>query len=86
MPDERPSADELLATLQGMKLEIEGAYGGSVKVDIVRVRLAKEVKELTEQQVIFFSNMYHNCDISSITFYVGLRSNKMAARYWTIKF
>ena len=52
IPDQRPSIDDLLATLQRMKVEVEGAYGGPFKLDMVRVRLAKEVKELTQQQVI----------------------------------
>ena len=58
IPDQRSSTDELLATLQRMKVEVEGEYGGPVKLDMVRVRLAKEVKskdtqieELVQQQV-----------------------------------
>ena len=59
VPRQRPSTDELLATLQRMKVEVEGEYGGSpIKLDMVRVRLSKEVKlkdrrigELTQQQV-----------------------------------
>ena len=59
-PHERPTTDELLARLQGMKVEVEGEYGGSpIRLDMVRLRLAKEVKmmerrteELTQQQVI----------------------------------
>ena len=58
VPRQRPSTDELLATLQRMKVEVEGEYGGPVKLDMVRVRLAKEVKlkdrrigELTQLQV-----------------------------------
>ena len=58
IPDERPSTDELLTTLKRIKLEVEGAYGGPVKLDIVRVRLAKEVKELTQQQVIIIVQHY----------------------------
>ena len=57
-PDQRPTTDDLLARLQRMREEVEGEYGGSVKLDMVRVRLAKEVKikdrrieELTQQQV-----------------------------------
>jgi hypothetical protein len=41
-----------------MKVEVEGEYGGPFKLDMVRVRLAKEVRmkerrinELTQQQV-----------------------------------
>ena len=58
IPDQRPGADELLATLQRMKVEVEGEYGVPMSLDIVRVRLAKEVKlkdrrigELTQLQV-----------------------------------
>ena len=58
IPDQRPSTDELLAPLQRMKVEVEREYGGPVKLDMVRVRLAKEVKlkerrigELTQLQV-----------------------------------
>ena len=58
VPRQRPSTDELMATLQRMKVEVEGEYGGPVKLDMVRVRLAKEVKlkdrrirELTQLQV-----------------------------------
>ena len=49
IPDQRPSTDELLATLQRMKMEMEGEYGGPVKLDMVRVRLAKEVKSKDTQ-------------------------------------
>ena len=49
IPDQRPSTDELLVTLQRMKVEVEGKYGGSpIKLDMVRVRLAKEVKSKDE--------------------------------------
>ena len=58
VPNQRPSTDELLATLQSMKVKVEGEYGGPIRLDMVRVRLAKEVKlneqrirELTQQQV-----------------------------------
>jgi hypothetical protein len=57
-PHERPNTDDLLARLQRMKVEVEGEYGGPFKLDMVRVRLAKEVRvkerrieELTQQQV-----------------------------------
>ena len=57
-PQQRPSTDELLARLQRMREEVEGEYGGPVKLDMVRVRLAKEVKikdrkieKLTQQKV-----------------------------------
>ena len=57
-PQQRPSTEEVLALLQGMRAEVEGEYGGPVRLDMVRVRLAKEGKrkdrsleELTQQQV-----------------------------------
>ena len=43
--DKRPSTDEVLGSLQRMKVEVEGVYGGSlVKLDINKVLLAKEMK------------------------------------------
>ena len=51
-PRERPSTDELLATLQRMKVEVEGEFGGiQIRLDMEKLRLAKEVKELKQQQV-----------------------------------
>ncbi len=58
-PRQRPSTEELLTRLQEMRAEVEGEYGGSpVRLDLVRLRLAKEVKvkdrrihELTHQLV-----------------------------------
>ena len=48
-PGERPSTEEVLARLQRMKAQVEGEYGGPVvRLDMVRVRLAKEVKLKTE--------------------------------------
>ena len=45
VPDQRPSTDEVLGSLQKMKVEVEGVYGGSlVKLDIGKVLLAKEMK------------------------------------------
>ena len=42
---QRPNTDELLTRLQRMKVEVEGEYGGSpMRLDMVRVRLSKEVK------------------------------------------
>ena len=42
-------------------MEVEGGYGGPVRLDMVRVKLAKEVKvkdrrivELTQQQVYWY--------------------------------
>lgn len=45
IPDQRPTTDELLTGLQKMAVEIEGEYGDNpVKLDLVRVRLAKTLK------------------------------------------
>ena len=45
VPDQRPSTDEVLGSLQRMKVEVEGVYGGSLaKLDIGKVLLAKEMK------------------------------------------
>ena len=58
MPDERPTTGELLTRLSMVREEMTREYGGPVKPDMVRVRLAKEVKikdrrieELTQLQV-----------------------------------
>ena len=65
-PNERPNTDELLSALQGMKVEVEGDYGGPFGLDMVRVRLAKEVKakerrteELTQEKVVFMTSSSH---------------------------
>ena len=59
-PNLRPSTEQLLTRLQGVRGEVEGEYGGGhpIRLDMVRVRLSKEVKErdrrieeLTQQQV-----------------------------------
>ena len=61
VPNERPNTDQLLTTLQAMKVQVEGEYGGPIRLDMVRVRLAKEVKvkdrrieDLTQQQVYWY--------------------------------
>ena len=58
VPRQRPITDELLATLQRMKVEVEGEYGIQIRLDMEKLRLAKEVKlkdrrigELTQLQV-----------------------------------
>ena len=60
-PPQRPSAEELLTRLQALRVEVDGEYAGSypIRLDLVRVRLAKEAKEkdrriaeLTQQQVL----------------------------------
>ena len=60
-PRQRPRTDELLATLQRMKVEVEGEFGGiQIRLDMEKVRLAKEVKELKQQQVYIILIMcYH---------------------------
>ena len=59
-PRQRPSTDELLATLQRMKVEVEGEYGIQIRLDMEKLRLAKEVKELKQQQVYIILVMgYH---------------------------
>ena len=45
-PLERPSTEELLTKLQEVRVKVEGEYGGGVvRLDLARVRLAKEIKE-----------------------------------------
>ena len=62
VPNLRPRTEQLLTSLQGMRVQVEGEYGSShpIKLDMVRVRLAKVVKEkdsrieeLTQQQVLY---------------------------------
>lgn len=58
-PQQRPSTEEVLAVLQGLRAEVEGEYGSiSMRLDMEKLRLAKEGKrkdrrleELTQQQV-----------------------------------
>ena len=57
--DQRPSTEQLLTRLQGMRVEVEGEYGsGTIQLDLMKARLSKEVKvkdrrieELTQQRV-----------------------------------
>ena len=58
VPCERPNIEALLTALQGMRVEMEGEYGGPFKLDMVRLRTIREMKlkdrriaELTQQQV-----------------------------------
>ena len=59
IPDQRPSINELLDTLQRMKMKVEGEVGAiQIRLDMEKLRLAKEVKtkgtqieELMQQQV-----------------------------------
>lgn len=70
-PSQRPKADALLTRLQRMKFEVERGYGGPIQLDMVRVRLSKEVKmkdrrieELVQacvievHVVVYYSYMY----------------------------
>ena len=57
-PDQRPTTGDMLARLRRVREEVEGQYGYPFKLDMARVRLAKEVQikdrrieELTQQQV-----------------------------------
>ena len=47
VPQQRPSTEELLTRLQAMRAEVEGEYGANqpIRLDMVRLRLTKEVKE-----------------------------------------
>ena len=61
VPNLRPSTEEVLTRLQGMRVQVEGEYGGGVvKLDFVKLRMAKallekdrRLEELTHQQVSF---------------------------------
>ena len=49
-PELRPSTDEVLGSLQRLKVEVEGVYGGNlVKLDIGQVVLSKEMKIQREE-------------------------------------
>ena len=49
-PERRPSTDDVLGSLQRLKVEVEGVYGGSlVKLDIGQVVLIKEMKIQKEE-------------------------------------
>ena len=64
-------------------MEVEGAYGGPFKLDMVRVRLAKEVKELTHQQVIF-DNLVNCC--SHIVATTRFLQNFINLKKWLLNF
>ena len=66
-PRQRPSTEELLARLQGIRGVVEGEYGGPFKLDMVRVKMGKEIKEqkrrmeeLTQQQVCIIWGQYNS--------------------------
>ena len=65
-PQKRPSTEELLTRLQGMRAEVEGRYGYNqpIRLDMVRLRLTKELQEkdrrmeeLAQQQVWLDSSL-----------------------------
>ena len=58
VPDQRPSTDELLATLQRMKVEVEGEYGDPVKLGVERVKLEEEMKAMIQKQVNFQCRLF----------------------------
>ena len=52
IPEERPTAEQLVTTLEGMKGAIEGGYGELATVDAVRqVRTMKALKSRSEDKV-----------------------------------
>ena len=61
-PQQRPSTEELLTRLQGMRVKVEGVYGGGiVKVDLVKVKLAKKLREKDgkiEEQVVAIASSF----------------------------
>lgn len=48
VPARRPNAGDLLTRLRGMRVEVEGEYGGGpANIDVItRVRVAKKMKEM----------------------------------------
>ena len=59
VPEKRPSTEEVLASLQMVKLEVEGNHECSpIKVDMVRVRLAKKLKNKEKQVSIRIIKSY----------------------------
>ena len=44
-PQQRPGTKEVLIGLQEMRPKLEGVYGEPIKLDLAKVRLAKEMKE-----------------------------------------
>ena len=83
---ERPSAEEVLAGLRRMRLEVKGEYGGGpMNLDIiVRVKVAKEMKakdtrieELTLRPVIIIVGI--NCKLLMLLI---LSSQFSRFRYW----
>ena len=52
VPEERPTAEQLVTALEGMKGDIEGGYGELAIVDAVRqVRTMKALKSRSEDKV-----------------------------------
>ena len=52
---ERPSTDELLNKLQRMEVEVEGEYGIQIRLDLEKLRKAKEMKKNNLEQQVQFS-------------------------------
>ena len=49
-PERRPTIEEVLDSLQRIKTEVEGVYGGSLmKLEIAKVLLEREMKRSTEE-------------------------------------
>lgn len=44
VPEQRPISEKILTVLQGMRVKVEGEYGEPIKLDLAKVRLAKEMK------------------------------------------
>ena len=60
-PERRPATDQVLSSLQRLKVEVDGLYGGNlVKLDVGRVLLAKDIKmkdkTINELMVIYYYN------------------------------
>ena len=59
VPEKRPSTEEVLANLQVVKLEVEGNHECSpIKVDMVRVRLAKKLKKQVNINQVRYYRVY----------------------------
>ena len=71
IPDQRPTADELLQQLEAAKAQVEGPYGQIVKVDLERVRVLREkdtqIRRLQQQvQQLEVDSVYRRCYVLSM--------------------
>ena len=71
IPDQRPTADELLQQLEAAKAQVEGPYGQIVKVDLERVRVLREkdtqIRRLQQQvQQLEVDSVYRRCCVLSM--------------------